>query len=142
VPHQTLLFSATMPKEIEALAAQYLNNPVKVKIGRVSVPTANVAQNLQRCGDGEKVELLVSLLQDQMEQAASGGPPLPLTIVFVERKNRCNEVAAALQEEGVPAVALHGGLSQVCMARCCAACMCMAMHAAEARHPSRTASNL
>jgi hypothetical protein len=38
---------------------------------------------------------------------------MPLTIVFVERKNRCNEVAAALQEEGIPAAALHGGLSQV-----------------------------
>jgi superfamily II DNA/RNA helicase len=63
VPHQTLLFSATMPKEIEQLTAQYLNKPVKVKIGRVSVPTANVAQNLQRCGEGEKLELLVSMLQ-------------------------------------------------------------------------------
>lgn len=38
---------------------------------------------------------------------------MPLTIVFVERKNRCNEVAAALQAEGIPAAALHGGLSQV-----------------------------
>jgi superfamily II DNA/RNA helicase len=63
VPHQTLLFSATMPKEIEQLAAQYLNKPVKVKIGRVSVPTANVAQTLQRCAEGEKVELLVAMLQ-------------------------------------------------------------------------------
>jgi hypothetical protein len=63
VPHQTLLFSATMPKEIEQLAAQYLNKPVKVKVGRVSVPTANVAQSLQRCIEGEKVELLVAMLQ-------------------------------------------------------------------------------
>jgi superfamily II helicase len=42
-----------------------------------------------------------------------GGPPMPLTIVFVERKNRCDEVAQALAAEGVPAAALHGGLSQV-----------------------------
>lgn len=62
-PHQTLLFSATMPREIEQLAAQYLNNPVKVKIGRVSVPTANVAQSLERTSDGQKLELLVALLQ-------------------------------------------------------------------------------
>jgi len=33
---------------------------------------------------------------------------MPLTIVFVERKSRCNEVAQALADEGVPAVALHG----------------------------------
>jgi len=38
---------------------------------------------------------------------------MPLTIVFVERKNRCSEVAHALQDEGIPAAALHGGLSQV-----------------------------
>ena len=44
-PHQTLLFSATMPVEVEALAADYLNKPVKVKVGAVSIPTANVAQH-------------------------------------------------------------------------------------------------
>jgi hypothetical protein len=43
---------------------------------------------------------------------------MPLTIVFVERKNRCNEVAQALQDEGIPAAALHGGLSQVWAAGC------------------------
>ncbi|WIA13020.1 hypothetical protein OEZ85_006630 [Tetradesmus obliquus] len=112
-PHQTLLFSATMPKEIEALSSQYLNNPVKVKIGRVSVPTANVAQGLERTTDGQKLELLAALLQDEMERSTrEGGPPMPLTIVFVERKNRCDEVAQALAAEGVPAAALHGGLSQ------------------------------
>lgn len=51
--------------------------------------------------------------QDQLDQAEHGGPPMPLTIVFVERKNRCSEVAHALQTEGIPAAALHGGLSQV-----------------------------
>eukprot|EP00879_Flechtneria_rotunda_P008668 GHRR01009081.1.p1 GENE.GHRR01009081.1~~GHRR01009081.1.p1 ORF type:complete len:306 (+),score=125.62 GHRR01009081.1:135-920(+) len=102
-----------MPKEIEQLAAQYLKDPVKVKIGRVSVPTANVSQSLERTNEGQKLELLVALLQDEMDRATKeGGPPMPLTIVFVERKNRCNEVAEALAEEGLPAAALHGGLSQ------------------------------
>jgi ATP-dependent RNA helicase DDX5/DBP2 len=109
---QTLLFSATMPPEIESLAAQYLSKPVKVKIGRVSVPTANVAQTLERCADAQKCELLAAMLHDELEQAKRGGPPMPLTIVFVERKTRCDEVAAALLSEGVPSAALHGGLSQ------------------------------
>jgi ATP-dependent RNA helicase DDX5/DBP2 len=52
-----------MPKEIEALSAQYLNKPVKVKIGRVSVPTANVSQSLERTTEGQKLELLAALLQ-------------------------------------------------------------------------------
>lgn len=47
-----------------------------------------------------------------MDRAAEGGPPMPLTIVFVERKNKCDEVASSLAGEGVPAVALHGGLGQ------------------------------
>lgn len=49
-----------------------------------------------------------------MERAKEeGAPPMPLTIVFVERKNRCDEVAEALNAQGVAAVPLHGGLSQV-----------------------------
>lgn len=87
MPHQTLLFSATMPREIEQLAAQYLNKPVKVKIGRVSVPTANVAQQLQRCSEQEKVELLLALLQVGGEGARRQGlfiarPPFELWIQF------------------------------------------------------------
>eukprot|EP00877_Chromochloris_zofingiensis_P000286 jgi/Chrzof1/10258/Cz04g34160.t1 len=110
--HQTLLFSATMPKEIEGLASQYLRQPVKVKVGRVSVPTANVAQSLERTTEAQKLELLTALLQEEMQQSSSGGPPMTLTIVFVERKSKCDEVAEALNAEGVPSAALHGGLTQ------------------------------
>lgn len=110
--HQTLLFSATMPVEIETLARTYLNNPVSVKIGKVSTPTANVTQRLERTTDEEKVELLMRLLGEAQAVAEQGGPPMVLTVVFVERKTRCDEVAAALNEDGIPAAALHGGLSQ------------------------------
>jgi ATP-dependent RNA helicase DDX5/DBP2 len=48
-----------------------------------------------------------------MAAEQQGGPPMPLTIVFVERKTKCDEVAAALREDGIPANALHGGLGQV-----------------------------
>jgi hypothetical protein len=51
-----------MPKEIESLASQYLVQPVKIKIGRVSVPTANVAQSLERTNEGEKMRLLLDVL--------------------------------------------------------------------------------
>ncbi|KIY92086.1 hypothetical protein MNEG_15877 [Monoraphidium neglectum] len=78
----------------------------------VSVPTANVAQTLERADDRQKLDLLCALLQEELEQASRGGPEMPLTIVFVERKTRCDEVAQALQAESIPAVALHGGLGQ------------------------------
>jgi len=110
--HQTLLFSATMPREIEALAQAYLNHPVTVKVGAVSTPTANVAQTLERCAEAGKLELLCALLAEEAAGESSGGPPMPLTVVFVERKTKCDEVAAALCNDGIPAVALHGGLGQ------------------------------
>lgn len=61
-----------MPKEIEGLASQYLRQPVKVKVGRVSVPTANVAQSLERTTEAQKLELLTALLQVGMRMWTVG----------------------------------------------------------------------
>ncbi|GMP48880.1 hypothetical protein CsSME_00016075 [Camellia sinensis var. sinensis] len=110
--HQTLLFSATMPTEIEALAQEYLTNPVRVKVGKVSSPTANVAQILVKVSENEKLDQLLALLVEESTQAERSGHPFPLTIVFVERKTRCDEVAEALIAQGLHAVVLHGGRSQ------------------------------
>eukprot|EP01018_Ginkgo_biloba_P004560 Gb_40721 [translate_table: standard] len=110
--HQTLLFSATMPEEIEGLAQEYLNKPVQVKVGKVSSPTANVSQLLEKVSEGEKTDRLLALLVEESSQAEKTGQPLPLTIVFVERKTRCDEVTDALVAQGLRAVALHGGRSQ------------------------------
>ncbi|XP_068669310.1 DEAD-box ATP-dependent RNA helicase 20-like [Aristolochia californica] len=112
VNHQTLLFSATMPVEIEALAQEYLKKPVQVKVGKVSSPTANVSQVLEKVAENEKIDRLLSLLVEEASQAERSGRALPLTIVFVERKTRCDEVAEALLAQGLHAVALHGGRSQ------------------------------
>ncbi|KAK9279376.1 hypothetical protein L1049_013055 [Liquidambar formosana] len=110
--HQTLLFSATMPVEIEELAQEYLNDPVQVKVGKVSSPTANVSQILEKVSESEKLDRLLALLVEEASQAEGCGHPFPLTIVFVERKTRCDEVAEALVAQGLHAVALHGGRSQ------------------------------
>eukprot|EP00897_Mesotaenium_endlicherianum_P009468 jgi/Mesen1/854/ME000112S10995 len=110
--HQTLLFSATMPEEIEALAQEYLNAPVRIKVGRVSSPTANVSQVLDKVADKDKLDKLLQLLVEESAAAESAGQVQPLTIVFVERKARCDEVSEALVEQGLRAAALHGGRSQ------------------------------
>ncbi|KAF5193776.1 Atp-dependent rna helicase, partial [Thalictrum thalictroides] len=110
--HQTLLFSATMPLEIEALAQEYLTSPVQVKVGKVSSPTANVSQNLEKVAESEKIDRLLALLVEEASQAERSGHPFPLTIVFVERKTRCDEIAEALVAQGLRAVALHGGRNQ------------------------------
>jgi superfamily II DNA/RNA helicase len=79
-PHQTLLFSATMPVEVETLAADYLNKPVKVKVGAVSVPTANVAQHLEKLVDAQKVDRLCELLLEEKAEAEKFGGALPMTM--------------------------------------------------------------
>ena len=111
-PHQTLLFSATMPSEVEVLASEYLKKPVKVKVGTTSAPTANVSQHLEKVVDAEKVNRLVAMLIGEKVEAAKLGTDMPMTVVFVERKNRADEIAELLNAEGVPSAALHGGRSQ------------------------------
>ena len=110
--HQTLLFSATMPSEVETLAADYLRHPVKVKVGSVSTPTANVSQHLEKVADASKLDRLCELMLEEKAEASKLGRDIPMTVVFVERKARCDDVAELLTAEGVPAVALHGGRSQ------------------------------
>ncbi|CAH9121114.1 unnamed protein product [Cuscuta epithymum] len=110
--HQTLLFSATMPAEIEALTQEYLTDPVRVRVGNVSSPTANVSQNLEKVPENEKIDRLLDLLVEESAQSEKSGHPFPLTIVFVERKTKCEEVAEALMKQGLHATSLHGGRSQ------------------------------
>mmetsp|Transcript_13117 Transcript_13117/g.15863 ORF Transcript_13117/g.15863 Transcript_13117/m.15863 type:complete len:600 (-) Transcript_13117:184-1983(-) len=110
--HQTLLFSATMPEEIEHLADDFLDKPVRIKVGTVSTPTANVSQHLEKTTDVNKIDRLLTIIMEEKAEAGKSYQQLPLTIVFVERKARCDEVADALCQEGIAACALHGGRSQ------------------------------
>ncbi|KAL2488467.1 ATP-dependent RNA helicase DBP2 [Forsythia ovata] len=97
--HQTLLFSATMPVEIEELA-------------QLVVQRRNVSQILEKVPENEKIDRLLDMLVEEAAQSERSGFDFPLTIVFVERKTRCDEVAEALIDQGLQAAALHGGRSQ------------------------------
>ena len=112
-PRQTLLFSATMPPEVEDLAGKYLVKPVKVKIGTVSAPTANVSQSLEKVPNGNaKIDRLCRMVvEEKMESVAHGNAP-PMSIVFVERKAKAEDVADMLNAEGVATASLHGGRTQ------------------------------
>ena len=85
----------------------------ELQVGQVSTPTANVAQSLLKTTDANKIDDVVLLLYEELQQAQKNGHRMALTIVFVERKVRADDVAAALCGEGISAAALHGGLSQV-----------------------------
>ncbi len=83
-----------------------------VQVGQVSTPTANVTQALQKTTDTQKLDDVAAVLLEESRQAESSGQQMPLTIIFVERKARCDDVAELLRTEGLSALALHGGLSQ------------------------------
>lgn len=85
---------------------------MELQVGQVSTPTANVTQALQKTSDAQKLDDVAALLLEEARQAESSGQPMPLTIIFVERKARCDDVAELLRTEGLSALALHGGLSQ------------------------------
>lgn len=100
---QTLLFSATMPRPVEALARELLRDPAHVQIGERRNPAESVDQRVVRVDEPNKFALLRYLL---------AGNPGHRALIFVRTKSRADEIADALYEAGVPAAVLHGDRTQ------------------------------
>lgn len=102
VERQTLLFSATLPKNIVRIAETYLTNPARVSVSATSSPVANITQEVLRLSDAEKYPTLI----DQLN-AREGS-----VIVFVKTKYGTERMARKLVKEGHAADAIHGDLRQ------------------------------
>ncbi|HEY8899528.1 MAG TPA: DEAD/DEAH box helicase [Chthoniobacterales bacterium] len=100
---QTLLFSATLSKEIEALTNDFQRNPKKVQIGRRSNPAETVAQLVYEVPKHLKVSLLAHLLAD---------PQMNMVIVFSRTKHGADKIARKLEQTGVKCATLHSNRSQ------------------------------
>jgi ATP-dependent RNA helicase RhlE len=100
---QSLLFSATMPKEIAALSGDMLNNPVRIEVTPQATPIESITQSIYHVGAADKTKLLASIMDD---------PALSKVIVFTRTKHRANRVADKLGKSGVDAEAIHGNKSQ------------------------------
>jgi ATP-dependent RNA helicase RhlE len=99
---QTLLFSATMPKDVRHLVQEVLHDPVTVQIGR-TVPVATVSHTLYPVSQHLKTPLLMALLrQVKMESA----------LVFTRTRQRAERVARQLRGAGFRATSLQGNLPQ------------------------------
>jgi ATP-dependent RNA helicase DeaD len=100
---QTVLFSATMSKEILDLSARYLHDPrtVQVMHDRLSVP--KIEQSYYEVRESGKIDALSRLLDLHDPQ---------LTLIFVNTKRRVDEVAGHLQARGYLAEGLHGNMNQ------------------------------
>ena len=101
---QNLFFSATMPKEIAALANGLLTDPVRIEITPVATTAERVTQNVIHVDPGKKAQLLVELLKDNN---------MTRTLVFTRTKHGADKVVKTLLKEGFNAAAIHGNKSQV-----------------------------
>ncbi|MDZ4821373.1 MAG: DEAD/DEAH box helicase, partial [Planctomycetota bacterium] len=100
---QTLLFSATMPREIRQLADAVLRDPISVQIASESSAAETVAQFLYHVSKQNKPALLTQLLN---------GPTVTRTLVFTRTKHGADKVVRQLQKDGFRAEAIHGDKSQ------------------------------
>ncbi|EKE27723.1 MAG: hypothetical protein ACD_3C00164G0005 [uncultured bacterium (gcode 4)] len=103
VKKQTLFFSATMPKEISALADSILVNPVKVEVAPVSSTAETVRQAIYFVKKNDKKLLLANLLKS---------PAIASVLVFSRTKHGADRIVKDLEKVWVPAEAIHGNKSQ------------------------------
>lgn len=101
---QTLLFSATMPPEVEALARKYLRKPVVVQVGRRSEAASTVTHAVYPVPREKKTDLLAELLEQK---------ELDSVLVFTRTKHGADRVVRHLSERGIEATAMHADKSQV-----------------------------
>lgn len=100
---QTLFFSATMPKEISALANSILQNPMKVEVTPVSSTADTIQQSVFLVEKDDKLELLIHVLQDQK---------IDQLLVFSRTKHGADKIARRLHKANISAEAIHGNKSQ------------------------------
>jgi ATP-dependent RNA helicase RhlE len=100
---QTLLFSATMPPEVEALARKYLRKPVVVQVGRRSSAASTVAHAVYPVPREKKSALLVELLRK---------PDMDSVLIFTRTKHGADRVVRHLERAEITATAMHADKSQ------------------------------
>ena len=107
---QNLMFSATMPTEIEQLAAGILRKPAFVKVDPVSSTVDRIQQSLYHVEKGNKKFLLPWLIKNLQ-------PPVVNALVFSRTKHGADKIAKDLTKQGIPAAAIHGNKSQTARQR-------------------------
>ena len=99
---QTILFSATMPQKITALANSIMNDPVQVKIA-VSKPAENIDQSVYVCKESDKTALVKHVLSSHGSSRV---------ILFAGAKQKVKELGILLSRRGYNAAAMHSDLEQ------------------------------
>lgn len=121
---QTLLFSATWPKEIQRLAFDFLKDPIQINVGEVNALVANkdIKQSIFMCEDFEKFDKLTEVLKELLAEKTdedkkkelnpNAGKQHEKLIVFVAKKISCHDLSNRLWDEGFAVDSLHGDRAQ------------------------------
>lgn len=107
---QTVLFSATFPRNMEALARKTLNKPVEIIVGGRSVVAPEITQIVEVRNENTKflrlLELLGNLYSDEANEDAR-------TLIFVDRQEAADSLLRELMRKGYPCMSIHGGKDQI-----------------------------
>lgn len=99
---QVILFSATMPEEIDAMAKEFMTNPAEVRIA-VSKPAEKIDQSVYVCRDADKTTVVNHIFADTRPERV---------ILFSSSKQRVKELTAILKHRGFNCAQMHSDLSQ------------------------------
>jgi ATP-dependent RNA helicase DDX3X len=100
---QTLMFSATFPRDIQMLARDFLKEYIFLSVGRVGSTSENITQKVEYVEDADKRSVLLDILHT----VGTG-----LTLIFVETKRMADSLSDFLINQGFPATSIHGDRTQ------------------------------
>ncbi|CAG8485915.1 3695_t:CDS:10 [Cetraspora pellucida] len=105
---QTVLFSATFPRQMESLARKVLKKPLEITVGGRSVVAQDVNQIVEVREDNTKFVRLLEILGQQYND-----DPDARTLIFVDRQEAADNLLRDLIRKGYPCMSLHGGKDQL-----------------------------
>lgn len=100
---QTMLFSATMPKQMNELANSYLQNPMRVEVSPPGKAADKITQSIHFISKAEKTKLLIELIDKHRDE---------LALVFSRTKHGAEKLMKTLDKSGFSIVSVHGNKSQ------------------------------
>ena len=104
---QTLMWSATWPKEVRKLAEDFLKDYVHIQVGSMNISANhNILQIIDVCSEEEKGEKLMRLMEEIMGEQENK------TIIFTETKRKSDLLTRNMRRDGWPAMCIHGDKSQ------------------------------
>ncbi|THZ86094.1 P-loop containing nucleoside triphosphate hydrolase protein [Aureobasidium pullulans] len=106
--HQTVLFSATLPRTMESLARKVVHKPVQITVGGRSTVADTITQKIEVRPESTKMYRTLEALGELFEHDEDAR-----ALIFVERQESADDMMIQLQQKGYPAVSIHGGREQI-----------------------------